>query len=468
MKISFHGAARTVTGSKHLIQTDTGTRVLLDCGLFQGMGQDTDMLNRHWGFDPVSLDAVVLSHAHIDHAGLLPKLVKDGFKGKIWCTDATGDLANILLQDSARIQEADIRYVNKRRMKQGRSLIESLYTEEDADAAVARFHTLEYGSEKEIAPGVRIHFSDAGHLLGSASVHLGIDEHGHRTQLSFSGDVGRYFDTLLRPPEAFRQADYIIMESTYGNSLHALAVTTIDDLLHWIQHTCFEKKGKLVIPAFSVGRTQELLYHLNRLELERRLPQVKYYVDSPLSVQATDVIRSHPECFNSQVEQTLRRDEDIFQFKGLHYITEAEESMALNDNHEPCVIISASGMAEAGRVKHHIAHAISDARNSIVLVGYCEPNSLGGRLKNKPREVHIFGKPFEVNAEIGNLESMSAHGDYDDLLHWLACQNPARIKKLFLVHGEYGVQQGFARRLDVKGYGPVEIPEQHAEFVLTR
>jgi metallo-beta-lactamase family protein len=467
MKISFHGAARTVTGSKHLLQTDNGVRVLLDCGLFQGMGADTDMLNRHWGFEPQSINVVVLSHAHIDHAGLLPKLIKDGFRGTIWCTPATADLANIMLQDSARIQEADVRYVNKRRMKQGRSLIEALYTEEDSEEAVKHFRTLDYGSEMEIAPGIRLHFSDAGHLLGSACVHLSIDEHGNKTNLTFSGDIGRYFDTLLRAPEAFRQADYIIMESTYGNSLHALAVNIIEDLLKWIQHTCIEKGGRLIIPAFSVGRTQEVLYQLNRLELERRLPAVQYYVDSPLSVEATEVIRSHPECFNSEVEQTLRRDEDIFNFKGLHYLSDVEDSMALNENHVPCVVISASGMAEAGRVKHHIAHAISDDRNSIVLVGYCEPHSLGGRLKSGVHEVNIFGKPFEVRAEVGNLEGMSAHGDYDDLLHWLASQNPSKVKKLFLVHGEYNVQQDFARRLDAKGYGPVVIPEQHEEVVLT-
>lgn len=466
MKISFHGAARTVTGSKHLLQTDNGKRILLDCGLFQGMGAETDLLNRHWGFDPASLDAVVVSHAHIDHVGLLPRLIRDGYRGRIWCTPATTDLANILLQDSARIQEADIRYVNKRRIRQGRQLVEPLYEIEDADKAVARFKRLEYGTETEIVPGVKLHFTDAGHLLGSASVHLDISEHNRTTKLSFSGDVGRYFDTLLRPPEVFRQADYVIMESTYGNSLHPLAVSIVEDLLHWVEHTCLNKKGRLIIPAFSVGRTQEILYQLNRLELENRLPPVSYFVDSPLSVEATAAIRKHPECFNSQVEQTLRRDEDIFNFKGLHYLSDVEDSLALNELREPCVIISSSGMAEAGRVKHHIAHALSDKRNSIVLVGYCEPNSLGGRLKAGNKEVSIFGKPFDVNAEIGNLEGMSAHGDYDDLLQWLFRQDPLLVKKLFLVHGEYEVQKSFARRLNVKGFANVEIPEQHAEYDL--
>lgn len=461
MKISFHGAARTVTGSKHLLELDSGTKILLDCGMFQGLGSDTTELNQEWGFVPSEVNVVVLSHAHIDHVGLMPKLVKEGFDGKIWCTAATADLARILMRDSARIQEADVRFINKKRALEKRPPIEPLYTEQEAATAAEMFTLIEYGDSVEIARGVQLTFTDAGHLLGSACVHLLINEHGKETRLTFSGDVGRYRDAILRSPESFPQADYVIMECTYGNSLHELAMPAANELLQWIEHTCLEKKGKLIIPAFSVGRTQEILYQLNRLELENRLPELKYFVDSPLSIDATEIIKQHPECYNEQVEQVMREDDDVFKFSGLHYIREVEESIRLNDMQEPCVIISASGMAEAGRVKHHITHNIGDAKNTILLVGYCEPRSLGGQLKAGAKEVSIFGKEYYVVAEVGAINSMSAHGDYDDLLQWLSCQDAQKLKKIFLVHGEYDVQQAFAGRLEAKGYRQIEIPERH-------
>ena len=464
MQISFHGAARTVTGSKHLLTLDNGLKILLDCGMFQGLGQETMQLNEFWGFEPGEVDVVVLSHAHIDHVGLMPKLVKDGFKGKIWCTAATADLAAILMRDSARIQESDIRFINKKRSKEGRQLLEPLYTEEDALATSGFFSLLEYDETIEIASDVRLTFTDAGHLLGSASVNLIIIENNEQKRLTFSGDVGRYRDAILRAPQAFRHADYVIMESTYGDKLHELAMPAANELLEWINKTCIDRKGRLVIPSFAVGRTQELLYQLNRLELEHRLPDLKYYVDSPLSIDATEIIKRHPECFNERVEEVMVNDDDVFKFKGLQYIRNSEDSIALNDMLEPCVIISSSGMAEAGRVKHHIAHSIGDARNAILLVGYCEPHSLGGKLKAGQKEVRIFGQSFEVLAEVGAINSMSAHGDYDDLLHWLNCQDAAELKKIFLVHGEYDVQQSFARRLEQKGYASVEIPAQHSVF----
>jgi len=462
MKISFHGAARTVTGSKHIVHLDNGTKVLLDCGMFQGLGKETMGLNQDWGFDPADIDVVVLSHAHIDHVGLMPKLVKDGYKGKIWCTHATADLATILMRDSARIQESDVRYINKQRLKEGRSLIDPLYTEEDAEATAALFSFVEYDNTVDIAPDVRLCFTDAGHLLGSAAVHLAIRESGKETRITFSGDIGRYRDAILRSPQDFPQADYVIMECTYGDSLHGLTAPAANDLQRWIEHTCMEKGGKLIIPAFSVGRTQEILYQLNRLELERRLPDLKYFVDSPLSIDATEVIKAHPECYNEQVEKIMRMDDDVFKFKGLKYIRTSEESIALNSLEEPCVIISASGMAEAGRVKHHIAHNIGAARNTILLAGYCEPRSLGGQLKAGAKEVHIFSKAFTVHAEVGAISSMSAHGDYDDLIQWLSCQEADKLKKIFLVHGEYEVQLAFARRLGLKGYKHVDVPEQHS------
>jgi metallo-beta-lactamase family protein len=466
MKISFHVAARTVTGSKHLLTLDNGTKVLLDCGMFQGLGKETMILNKDWGFVPAEVDHVILSHAHIDHVGLMPKLVKEGFKGKIFCTSATADLARILMQDSARIQEGDIRYINKVRASEGRELVEALYTVEDASAAADLFVFTEYGDTISVTDDIQLTFTDAGHLLGSCVVNLKVQEHGNETRITFSGDIGRYNDVILRSPATFPQADYVIMESTYGDTLHGLPKPAALDLLEWIQRTCIEKGGKLVIPAFSVGRTQEILYQLNRLELEHRLPDLKYYVDSPLSIDATEVIKKHPECYNESVEQVMRSDDDVFQFKGLHYIRSSEESISLNDMKEPCVIISASGMAEAGRVKHHIAHNIGDRRNTILLVGYCEPNSLGGKLKAGAPEVSIFGKVFSVTAEVGSISSMSAHGDYDDLCQWLSCQDADVLRKVFLVHGEYDVQVSFRERLIRKNYRHVEIPAQHTEAVL--
>ena len=463
MKISFHGAARTVTGSKHLIHLDSGAQILLDCGMFQGLGKETLQLNSNWGFDPAAVTYVILSHAHIDHVGLLPKLVRDGFKGKIFCTPPTADLAAVLMLDSARIQEYDVEHINEQRRAQGRELITPLYTEDDAQKVIEQFVPVDYNEPVPIDKDVELLYTDCGHLLGSAAIHLKINERDKNTRLTFSGDIGRYRDVILRSPETFPQADYIIMESTYGNSLHELAAPTADKLRKIIKHTCEEKRGNLIIPAFSVGRTQEILYLLNRLDLERRLPEVPYYVDSPLSVRATEIIKHHPECFNEQVQEVMKRDDDVFAFKGLEYLVTSEQSRGLNERHEPCVIISASGMAEAGRVKHHIAHGIGNRHNTILLVGYCEPHSLGGRLKAGDKEVSIFGKPFDVVAEVESLTSMSAHGDYDDMLHWLSCQDHTEVKQLFLVHGEYEVQQAFRERIIRKGFEDVLIPEQHQE-----
>lgn len=466
MKISFHGAARCVTGSKHLLTLDNNRKVLLDCGLFQGMGQQTDVLNRHWGFNPSEISYLVLSHAHIDHSGLIPKLVRDGFKGKIFCTPATRALAAVLLEDSAGIQEDEIKYSNKKRKLLGEPVLKPLYTKEDALVAVDQFVVVDYGLWFKIDESVELFFSDAGHIIGSAAVHLRITENGKTKQLTFSGDVGRYRDLILKSPETFSQADYIIIESTYGNSLHDLHMPTLDQLLEWIERTCIKRRGKLIIPAFSVGRTQELLYSLNQLELERRLPELDYFVDSPMSIEATEIVKKYPQYFNSRIQKVLEKDEDPFGFMGLHFIDSVEESKMLNFRDEPCVIISASGMADAGRVKHHISNNIENSRNSILMVGFCEPHSLGARLQMGKKEVNIYGVSHEIHAEIGNIRSMSAHGDYEDLSQFLSCQNPQEVKKLFIVHGEYNVQEDFKERLMRKGFADVEIPELHQEVVL--
>lgn len=466
MDITFHGAARNVTGSKHLLRLQDGTGVLLDCGMFQGLGEQTDDMNEHFGFNPKKVDYLILSHAHIDHCGLIPRLVKEGFDGQIFCTAATMDLARILLMDSAKIQMQDVEYSNKHREGKGEPLLEPLYTEEDAIAALSLFKIVDYLEEYAITPRIKFKFTDAGHVLGSAAVHITVLEDGKETQITFSGDVGRYGDLLLKNPQTFPQADYILLESTYGDSLHKDIGPIEDALLEIIKHTCEIKKGKVIIPAFSVGRTQELLYALNALELKGVLPDVLYYVDSPLSEKATQVLKDHPEVYNNGVKEVMKVDADPFAFKGLKFIQTTVESIALNDDIRPCVIISSSGMAEAGRVKHHIKNNINNQKNTILMVGYAEPNSLGGRLARGEKDVYIFGEQYQVNAEVQSIKSMSAHGDYEDLLHFLACQDPALVKKIFLVHGEYEVQQHFAEKLQEKGFNNIEIPYQHEKVVL--
>jgi len=466
MKIAFHGAARTVTGSKHLVTLKNGRKILLDCGLFQGMGKDTDAMNRDFGFDPSSVDILIISHAHIDHSGLIPKLVKDGFKGPIYCTPATMDLAKILLEDSGEIQESEVKYQNKKRRLQREPLLEPLYVKADAMASFSLFQSREYDQWFSVSEDVEVLFTEAGHIIGSACVHLRITENGVTRQLSFSGDVGRYRDVILKSPGVFPQADFIIMESTYGNSLHEDVKTSVDHLLDWVQKVCLQRKGKLIIPAFSLGRTQEILYALNQLELEGRLPQLDYFLDSPLSITATDLVKRYTPYFNKTIQKVLEQDEDPFDFKGLQYVKDVQDSKLLNYRDEPCVIISASGMAEAGRVKHHISNNIENSRNAILITGYCEPNSVGGKLLAGNQELTIFGVMHQVHAEVGVIKSMSAHGDYEDLSQWLSCQNKKEVKRLFLVHGEETVQNDFKSWLIKKGFADVTIPERHQEVGL--
>jgi metallo-beta-lactamase family protein len=465
MKIAFHGAAKAVTGTKHLITLTNGTQILLDCGLFQGMGEVTNKLNGYFGFKPSTVNHVVLSHAHIDHCGLLPRMVAEGFSGNIYATPATMDLVRVLLMDSAKIQMQDAEYQN-RHLREGDEPEEPLYTEDDVVKTLSQFKLVEYNEVFEIEPRISLMLTDAGHILGSAAVHLTILEDGKETIITFSGDVGRYGDLLLKNPQRFPQADYIILESTYGDSLHRNLEPIEDMLQEIINNTCNIKNGKVIIPAFSVGRTQELLFALNALELKNRLPDVPFYVDSPLSLEATQVLKNHPEVYNSGVKEVMKVDHDIFSFKGLKFIESIEESRALNDDPRPCVIISASGMAEGGRVRHHIRNNLNNKKNTILIVGYCEPNSLGGRLLAGDKVVPIFREEHDVIAEVRSIASMSAHGDYEDLLHFLDCQDPEQIKQLFLVHGEYDVQQRFAQRLKDSGFKHVAIPDPHQEYEL--
>ncbi|MCF2490643.1 MBL fold metallo-hydrolase RNA specificity domain-containing protein [Dyadobacter sp. CY347] len=460
MNIQFFGAARTVTGSKHLITTEKGTKILLDCGLFQGI--QTDELNERFGFKPADVDYLVLSHAHIDHSGLIPRLVKQGFSGGIYCTPATADLCRVMLLDSAHIQEKDLERINRRREKQGRPLLDELYNTEDAVHALSLFKTAQYGETFYLGPDkeVAVLLTDAAHLLGSAAVHLTIPDAGSFKQLTFTGDIGRPEDRILRKPDAFPQADFIICESTYGDRLHEKQTDMQGHLLKIVHETCVVRKGKLIIPAFAIDRTQELIYALDQLSSSGKLPQIPVYIDSPLAIRATKIMKEHDECFNPEILEYIEKDGDAFAFPYLKYISDVNDSIALNDKDEPCIIISASGMAEAGRIKHHIKNNIGDARCTILLVGYASGNTLAGALKRGDKTVNIFGEQFDVVCHVDSMESFSGHGDYNEMLSFLSCQTPERVKKIFLVHGEYETQVAFKLKLQAAGFKDIHIPAQ--------
>lgn len=469
MIVQFFGAARTVTGSKHLITTNGGRQILLDCGLFQGI--NTDELNQQFGFNPAEVDYMVLSHAHIDHTGLIPRLVRQGFKGPIYTTSATIDLCEVMLMDSARIQERDLERVNERRRRRGQPELEALYDEEDVQQALDQMIAVHYNTPFVICDEVTGLLTDAAHLLGSASVSLTIREKeadGEMVEkhLFFSGDIGRPDDKILRSPDKFPQADYIICESTYGDKLHEAEPDMKAHLLRIVQQTCVEGRGKLIIPAFAVDRTQELIYALDQLSSEGRLPKLPVYIDSPMSVKATQVIRDHEEDFNPEILAYIKKDGDAFNFPNLHYIADVERSKAINDSHEPCIIIAPSGMAEAGRIKHHIKNNVENPSTTILLVGYASPTSLGGALKRGDKEVTIFGDRYRVEARIEVMDSFSAHGDYREMLQFLSCQDPAKVKRVFLVHGEYDRQLIWKEKLQAAGFSHVDIPDMKEKVVL--
>jgi metallo-beta-lactamase family protein len=456
MTIQFWGAARTVTGSKHLLTTAFGKRILLDCGLFQGI--NTDELNQQFGFDPADIDYMILSHAHIDHTGLIPRLVRKGFAGPIYTTSATIDLCEIMLMDSARIQVRDLERVNARRTKRGDAELGALYDEDDVKQALSQMTPVAYNQSFVICDEVSGLLTDAAHLLGSAAVNLTIRENDKTINLTFSGDIGRPNDKILQMFDRFPQANYIICESTYGDRLHEAEPDMKAHLLRIVQQTCVEQRGKLIIPAFAVDRTQELIYALDQLASEGSLPRLPVYIDSPMSVLATRVMRRHEEDFNPAILAYIKKDGDAFDFPNLYYVSDVEESKSINESTEPCIIISPSGMAEAGRVKHHIRNNIEKSSTTILMVGYASPNSLGGALKRGDKEVTIFGERYGVRARVEVMDSFSAHGDYQEMLEFLSCQDPARVKSVFLVHGEYDKQLVWREKLLAAGFSDVQIP----------
>lgn len=455
MKISFHGAARTVTGSKHLVHLPNNDKVLLDCGMFQGLGRKTSSLNADFGFDPKDVSIVLLSHAHIDHSGLLPKLIKDGYKGKIYCTPATLELCEILLLDSASIQEHDA--------SEGH---EPLYTIDDVRATMQQFETVPYNEWVIVADGVRVMFTSTGHLVGSAAIHLEVDDEGDRTTLCYTADIGRANHPLLRPASKFPPAEYLIVESTYGDKHHPLPGSAIDTLLKHINHTCIEKQGQLVIAAFSVGRTQELLYMLNQLELEKRLPALSYFVDSPLGAKATQVMKKYMDEFNDSLQNILKIDDDPFAFEGLKWVEHADDSKRLVEYAEPCVIIASSGTGDAGRIRHHLQHKAGNPANTILFSGYCGPESTGGQLLSGAKSID-FGKfSVDVRADVEQLPGMSAHGDAEDICNFLKCQDAGGVRSVFLVHGEEHAQAALSKKIEHRGYYPVVCPQHQQEFPL--
>ena len=472
--LTSHGAAGTVTGSKHLIEvTRTDGRVLrllLDCGMFQGeavRGKERDP-NRSFGFEPSEIDVLVLSHAHIDHSGLIPRLVAEGFNGPIWSTPATRDLCTIMLADSAHIQEYDFAYDAKRARKQGRELEEEepLYTEEDVPPAMALFQVIDYAQATEILPGITLTYTDAGHILGSAAVHLAIDDGSKVLRLSFSGDVGRYVDRLLPEPTRFPQADVIICESTYGDRDHAALAEAEEELLRHVISVCVESRGKLIIPAFSIGKTQEILYTLNTLSNAGRLPRIPVFVDSPLAINATDIVRHYSTLFREDVREELRRDPDLFSFPGIEFVRTPERSKQLNDMKDPCIIIAASGMMEAGRVRHHLRNSLGDPANGVLAVGFCAPGTLGARLLDGASEVRIFGETVPVRARVIRMEFYSAHADRGELVRFLSCQDPAKVRRVFLVHGIERGFLGLKSLLQGKGFRDIAIPRRGERFDL--
>ncbi len=465
MQIQFIGAAQTVTGSMHFIKTKQA-KFLLDCGLYQGKRKEAFEMNRTFNyFNPAEIDFVILSHAHIDHAGNLPSLVKKGFKGKIFSTFATRDLSVVILQDSAHIQEKDVEFVNKRRKRQGKNLFEPLYLQKDALETLKHFIGINYHQSYQISDGITLTFYDAGHILGSTIVHLTIKEDEKIYNLAFSGDLGRPNLPILKDPERIPNVDYFICESTYGGRMHQNPLSS-EDTLASVVRKAISNKSKIIIPAFSVGRTQEIVYALHRIFDNNKAPRIPVYVDSPLAVNATDVFRLHPECFDTETNEFLQKNEDPFGFSRLTYIISSDESKKLNSINGPCIIISSSGMCEAGRVLHHLANNIENPNSIILMVGYSAENTLGRKLIDGEKKVSIFGEEYNVEAEVIVMQSYSAHADENELIAYTSQLDKNQMQQIFLVHGEIDQQEIFKKHLEASGFKKILIPNRGYEVTI--
>lgn len=458
MQIQFCGAAREVTGSAHLITLDDGYTILLDCGLYQGRSKDMEDFNENFSFKPESVDCLILSHAHIDHTGRVPKLVKDGFQGKIYATHATRSLCAIMLLDSAFIQEKDAEYYNRKHGKYGKSK-KPLYVRKDVKPALERFVGLPYERWQNISEDVQVQFRDSGHILGSASVTLKVNKKdGTTTTIGFSGDIGRPNRPILRDPQPMPPCDYLLCESTYGDREHELKPNELEKFLKIVKDTCVEKRGKLLIPAFSVGRTQEVVHMLDQLESAGKLPKIKVFVDSPLAVNATTVFGAHPECYDAELQEYMLTDDNPFGFNDLTYIQDVNESKALNFLKGPAIIISASGMMNAGRSKHHLRNTMGDPKNTIFIVGYCAPQTPGGRLRDGATGLKLYGEYHELRAEVVTMDSFSAHGDRSEMIDFLQNQKKG-CKEIFLVHGDIDRMESFGGALLADGFKSWKAPK---------
>lgn len=466
MRITFYGAAQAVTGSMHLIEVNS-QRILLDCGLYQGKRAEAYERNLHFPFDPASITAVVLSHAHIDHSGNLPTLVKQGFAGDIWCTAATRNLCTYMLLDSGHIQENDVAYLNKKKARAGESLIAPLYTRVEAQAALEQFIGANYHRPVVVADGVRITFFYAGHILGSTSVLLEIHdrETGRDWRVVFSGDIGRAEIPIVKSPDRLDAADILIMESTYGDRLHGTYEDAHKKLRAVVRETV-RRRGRVIIPAFAVGRTQEIVFALNQLEAEGDIPPIPVYVDSPLAVNATEVFRMHPEEWDEEVRAFMAEGKrpNPFESRLIEYVRDQTRSKQLNYLTQPAIIISASGMAEYGRVLHHLKNGIEDSDNTILFVGYQAENTLGRRIVDRESPVKILGEECKVRAQIVAIDGFSAHADQAGLLAWARAFDRGRLQHTFLVHGEPAAQSILADRLEEEGLAKVTIPQRGQSF----
>lgn len=464
MRLTFWGAAQTVTGSMHLLEF-ADQRVLLDCGLFQGRRSEASKLNREFPASPSSIDAVLLSHAHIDHSGLLPKLYREGFRGRVYATAATRDLCTSMLADSAFIQEKDVAWVNRRERRRGGDQIEPLYGILDVEGVMECFEDVAYDEVFTPLPGLSVEYRDAGHILGSATMALTIEEEGRVVTLGFTGDVGRDQRPILRDPRPMPDCDYLICESTYGGRTHDPPDAAKDRLAEVVSETA-ARGGKVIIPAFAVGRTQEIVYRLDELTNEGRLPPVPVYVDSPLAVNVTDIFKRHPECFDDELLEYMEGDAEPFGFARLSYIRDVEDSKKINSSRLPMVVISASGMCEAGRILHHLRNNVEDPRNTVLMVGFCAPHTLGRRIVERRPEIKIFGEPHRLRANVEVMNSYSAHADEPELVEFVSHLDPNRMKRIFLVHGDADRQLLLRDALDAAGYGDVYGPERGESFEL--
>jgi metallo-beta-lactamase family protein len=433
MQLTCHGAVRTTTGSRHLLEIN-GKKILLDCGLYEGKREEAYNRNKSFPFPPDTIDAVILSHAHIDHSGNLPNLVQQGFTGNIYCTFATRDLCSLMLQDSAKVQASDIAFVNKRRAKKSQPLFKPLYDSATVDKTMRQFVAIDYHRPFPVCDGVTVSFIDAGHMLGSAQVLLDLHAGGKKRRFLFSGDVGRSNNDILRDPEIAENVDFLLVESTYGGCEHETMSSATEELCRIIRET-HARKGKVIIPSFAVGRVQQVVYALHQLRHQNCFPPLLIYVDSPLAVNSTEVFRLHPECYNHNTLEFLRTVANPFGWDEITYVREASHSMKLNDLAGPAIIISSSGMCEAGRILHHLRNNISNPDNTILFVGYCAEHTLGGKLQRGGSPVNIFGEPFDVKAHVVKIDAFSGHADHSELMDYVGkITGPKR--QMVIVHGE--------------------------------